>query len=384
MTPTLAADPPGTTGGLRRARRIERKRPRSLQPDVVRPSFGERPLRPLIAEFTLTCGLDWGPVTRRKHAADFDRFLAWIEAAGHPATTAALELPVLAAFVDHLRHRPRVSGVWRGTTGAVERALARGDGPTLSPNTVNPYVRPLRSLVAWLVDEQVLQADPFRRARRRAGRNMLLPSEDTPAKAATLDDLRALERGCAGYGPMDLRDRAIVAILITTAARNSSVRLLRVDDVDLERSLIRFRRAKGGKTLEVALHPDARAALVAHLASGRAALLGPGADPGYLFPALHGGGAPLGMNAVSLLLTRRYRAGGGTLPYFGSHRIRHGTATLLVNSGMGIAEVSALLGHSSVDITRRYARFTPETLGARAAEAFARAGLAGPRGGTSG
>ena len=50
-------------------------------------------------------------------------------------------------------------------------------------------------------------------------------------------------------------DRAIVSILVTTAARNSSVRLLRVDDIDFERAVIRFRRAKGGKTLDVALQP---------------------------------------------------------------------------------------------------------------------------------
>jgi integrase len=332
-------------------------------------------LGPLVAEFSTTCGLGWGPVTRRKHRDDFARFLAWLEATEQSATTAALELPVLAAYVEHLRHRPKVSGVWRGATGAVEVALARADGPILSANTVNAYVRPLRSLVMWLVDEGVLQADPFRRARRRAARDALLPVEETPTKGATLDDLRALQRGCAGDGAMDRRDRAIVAILVTTAARNSSVRLLRLEDVDLERDLIRFRRAKGGKTLEVTLHPDARSALLAYLVAGRTALLRSGADPGFLFPAQHGDGAPLGMNALSLMLTRRYRVGGGSLPYFGSHRIRHATATLLVNNGMPLDEVSRYLGHSSTDVTRRYARHTPETLGARAAEALARAGL---------
>jgi hypothetical protein len=48
------------------------------------------------------------------------------------------------------------------------------------------------------------------------------------------------------------------------------------------------------------------------------------------------------MNALSLMLIRRYRAGGGTLPYFGSHRIRHGTATMLVNNGMALDEVSPI------------------------------------------
>ena len=86
---------------------------------------------------------------------------------------------------------------------------------------------------------------------------------------------------------------------------------------------------------------------------------------------------PLGMNALSLMLTRRYHAGGGTLPYFGSHRIRHGTATLLANNGMPLEELSRYMGHASTQVTRRYAVQTPDALGERAAEALARAGLAG-------
>ena len=65
-------------------------------------------------------------------------------------------------------------------------------------NSVNAYVRPLRSLAIWLVDEGILSINPFRRSRRRAALNPLLPSEETPTKSATLDDLQALERGCAG------------------------------------------------------------------------------------------------------------------------------------------------------------------------------------------
>jgi integrase len=244
-------------------------------------------------------------------------------------------------------------------------------------------MRPLRSLAIWLVDEGLLAVNPFRRSRRRASLNPLLPSEETPTKSATLDDLRALERGCAGEEPLDLRDRAIVSILVTTAARNSSVRLLRLGDVDFERALIRFRRAKGGKTLELALHAETRTVLLAYLERGRAAFLPPSTadsdtigDPGWLFLS-HAGGErrPLTMNALSLMLTRRYHAGGGSLRCFGSHRIRHATATLLVNNGMPLEEVSRYLGHSSTVPTRRYAQQTPEALGERAASALARAGL---------
>ncbi len=102
-----------------------------------------------------------------------------------------------------------------------------------------------------------------------------------------------------------------------------------------------------------------------------------GGDAGILFPSLSGGGIrPLGMNGLSLMLTRHYHAGGGTLPYFGSHRIRHGTATLLSENGMPLEELSRYMGHSSTQVTRRYAIQTIDSLGRRAAEALDRAGLA--------
>jgi integrase/recombinase XerD len=329
--------------------------------------------------YTALYGAAWRPLTRSKHAADFRRFLDWLRVTDRPATSASLDLATLAAYVAELRVRPKVRG-WRGAPDARARSLARGASELLSLNSVNAYMRPLRALCLWLFEEGILAVNPFRRTHRRAGLHPLLPSEETPPKSATLEDLRALERGCAGEGPLELRDRAIVALLTTTAARNSAVRLLRIDEVDLARNVLCFRRGKGGKTLLVALHPAARAAVLAYLERGRAVLAG-GApeDPGVLFlSAEHREGAhPLTTNSLSLMLRRRYHAGGGTLPTFGAHRIRHATATLLVNHGMPLDEVSRYLGHSSTDVTRRYAQQTPDALGARAAEALARAGLVG-------
>jgi integrase/recombinase XerD len=343
-------------------------------------------LRPLIGTYVATFGSTWRPVTQRKHADDFTRFLDWLAATGRPSTTESLDFTTLVDYVTDLRTRPKVRGVWRGGPDALERSLRAGPAVTLSANSINAYMRPLRSLAIWLVDEGVLRVNPFRRSRRRAALNPLLPAEETPTKSATLEDLRALERGCAGERPIDLRDRAIVSILITTAARNSSVRLLSLGDLDPDRSLIRFRRAKGAKTLEVALHLDTATAVAAYLARGRPALLRngdaahPDADPGWPFLSTGAGEArPLTMNALSLMLTRRYHLGGGSLRTFGSHRIRHGTATLLVNNGMPLEEVSRYLGHSSTMPTRRYAVQTPDALGERAAFALERAALAGSR-----
>src|SRR5450759_5351057 len=127
------------------------------------------PLRPLIAEYTATFGGTWRPVTRRKHADDFARLIAWLEANGLAVTTASLDFMILVDYVGYLRVRPKVSGVWRGAPDALGRSLQQGPVQTLSANSVNAYVRPLRSLAIWLVDEGLLRLDPFRRSRRRNG-----------------------------------------------------------------------------------------------------------------------------------------------------------------------------------------------------------------------
>ena len=74
------------------------------------------------------------------------------------------------------------------------------------------------------------------------------------------------------YGQL-AKGRARVDWRRQPAARNSSVRLLRLGDVDFERAVIRFRRAKGGKTLELALQPRTAATLLTYLKRARADFL---------------------------------------------------------------------------------------------------------------
>jgi integrase len=72
---------------------------------------------------------------------------------------------------------------------------------------------------------------------------------------------------------LDLRDQAIVLVLRTTAAGNGGVRLLRVADLDLARGVLVLRSGNGATTLEVALHPETGAALIAYLKRARPLLL---------------------------------------------------------------------------------------------------------------
>jgi site-specific recombinase XerD len=54
------------------------------------------------------------------------------------------------------------------------------------------------------------------------------------------------------------------------------------------------------------------------------------------------------------------------LPDVRIHDLRHTYASLLINKGVSLYEVQTLLGHSSVQMTQRYAHLQPDLLHQRA------------------
>lgn len=178
----------------------------------------------------------------------------------------------------------------------------------------------------------------------------------TPTSACSTvifaDAFGALERGCSGSSPLDLRDQAIVAVLKTTAARSSSVRLLRVRDVDLRGDALALPWNASQRRHVVALLPEAREAIVKYLTLGywelcrsdaRAARSSEAVLDDYLFPAKasrhQSSGRPLGAAGLSAMLTRRHRAGDGSCTHFGSNLVRRGVIQLLAEGGMPLDDI---------------------------------------------
>src|SRR5437660_8788707 len=123
VEPPLRVDHDVHSAGSRRSRRVGRKGRRQAGGQSVEPPSGELtflrrptvrdplpafPLRPLIANYTATFGIAWSAVTRRKHADDFARFIAWLTTNGRAVTTAALDFLLLPDYVADLLSRPTV------------------------------------------------------------------------------------------------------------------------------------------------------------------------------------------------------------------------------------------------------------------------------------
>ena len=142
----------------------------------------ELPLADVIAEYTAIFEGDWKPKTQQKYAADFRRLLTWLDTEGVPATAAALDFATLLRYVGFLKASPVARGVWRCDPAAVARARLDATAHTLSLNTVNAYMRSIKSLCLWARDQGLLAINPFGRAYRRNKHHPLLPTEETPPK----------------------------------------------------------------------------------------------------------------------------------------------------------------------------------------------------------
>ena len=169
-----------------------------------------------------------------------------------------------------------------------------------------------------------------------------------------------------GRHPWCERDTALVATFAITGIRLGEALSLTIGSLDGppgERRLSVV--GKGDKARALPLYPALEAVLSAYLASR--AIRFPGHD--LARPAtplfVHHRGSPLTPRQVQYLIERLYvRAGirAQVPPGALVHALRHTFATTALEGGATVVEVQQLLGHSSLDTTKRYLEATANEL----------------------
>jgi len=150
--------------------------------------------------------------------------------------------------------------------------------------------------------------------------------------------------------PTGRRDRAIIELLYAAGLRVSELVGINLDDMQLDRRLIRV-RGKGRRERVVPFGRPAHAALLGYLpvrARWRTQKVG---DDDPLF--LNQRGGRLSDRSVRRILNA---AVGRTaqLHHLSPHSLRHAFATHLLESGMDLRAIQELLGHQSLGTTQVY------------------------------
>jgi integrase/recombinase XerD len=152
------------------------------------------------------------------------------------------------------------------------------------------------------------------------------------------------------------RNKAIIALLVTSGIRCESLCRLTHSDLDYTRRSIRIINAKGGKNDEILYSSVAFAAVQEYLASGYHPPEWSETDT--LFGFVDGSGiwTPYSRSQLSNIVESSIRSFVGR-PGFRSHAMRHTFASFLSNNGMSDGEVSVLLMHADgtgAKVTSKY------------------------------
>ncbi len=176
------------------------------------------------------------------------------------------------------------------------------------------------------------------------------PGEPLP-KGLDRDEVVRLLATTEGNRPADVRDRAIVMVLIAYGLRAGEVAGLRLDDLDWADEALRVHRPKPGRTHHYPLSRGVGQAILRYLRETR-----PPRPERALFLTLNAPLRPLSGSAVWHVVRSRLERLGIVGKRRGPHALRHGAAQHLLDHGLSMKEVGDYLGHRSVSATSVYAR----------------------------
>ena len=152
--------------------------------------------------------------------------------------------------------------------------------------------------------------------------------------------------------PKNLGHRAILATMYGAGLRVSEAANLKVRDLDGDRKVIWIRGGKGHKDRQVMLAAPLREVLAAYWRWKR--------PTDWLFP---GGkaGWPISQKTIFETCRKAARTAGIEKPVH-PHSLRHAFATHLLEDGVNLLVIQALLGHKNLKTTARYLHLADSTV----------------------
>jgi site-specific recombinase XerD len=261
--------------------------------------------------------------TRTAYGHAVRRFLAWCESSG--------------------------VGLTQVSPGLVGRYFDHHAG---SPATKKQHLAAIRGLFDTLVRRHVVVLNPAASVR---GERHAPQTGKTPEIG--VESVRELLSSLDLSHPVGLRDRAMLGVLIYTAARRGAVARLRLKDLrhDGTQWALHFTE-KNAKSKDIPIRHDLQEWILAYLASAE---LQPGED-GPLFLSASGKTARftdsgLVGNDIYRMVKRRLRDAG--LPrHLTTHSFRVTTITNLLEQDVPLEQVAYLAGHSDSRTTSLYDR----------------------------
>lgn len=271
------------------------------------------------------------PETRRWYRQRLSAFVAFMDQPGTPATLADFTLERGRDFVRSLMERQTTyeNHVYR-------RQKAQG----LSPHTIHSFVRAIRAFSAWLAEEAYL------------AENVLQPMRPPKLPKLIIQPLSEIElqlllKSVNEYSPEKERNHAMLLVFLDCGLRVSELVGLRAPDIDFAVGELKV-LGKGSKERTVPVGLTTRRAMLRYQDQFRPEPALPSEDHFFLT----GDGRPMTRNGVEHVIAALAKRSGVSRLH--PHLLRHTAAVSYIKNGGDAFSLQRILGHESLDVTRRY------------------------------
>ena len=212
----------------------------------------------------------------------------------------------------------------------------------LSGHTINCYLRSLRIFFSWLICEEIIETNPFERVKiPRPPRKVIPTFSDTQIQEL----LKVMNTKTLG----GFRNFTIILTLLDTAMRVSELCNLKLNNVWLEEGVIKV-LGKGNKERLIPIGKQVQRCLWRYINRCRPEPVG--INCGFLF--LTGDGRPLNKDRVEKIMSYYGEKAGIKGVRCSPHTLRHTAAVRFLRNGGDVFSLQRILGHASLEMTRRY------------------------------
>ena len=277
--------------------------------------------------------------TIRAYLNDLDQFCAFI----------ALGPRAFALEKDDERPLASLALLKKATKHTVRGFLAHVQTHGGSPRTAARKLASLRAAYKYFIRVGLLEEDPAGAVKSPKLARELPDVLSIPEVTQLLEAPDTAE-------PLGIRDRALLEVLYSSGIRAAEMAGLKLDDIDLQRGLIRV-LGKRRKERIAQLGSYATKAVEAYLR-----VRGELGAPAHTTVFVNARGGPLTTRSAQRVVERYVRQVIPSRKEVSPHTLRHTFATHMLNAGADLRVVQELLGHESLSSTQIYTHVSIDRL----------------------
>jgi site-specific recombinase XerD len=180
---------------------------------------------------------------------------------------------------------------------------------------------------------------------------LLYALEHVPRAPSVEEVGRLLEDTASSDDPVNIRDHAILSLLIYYGLRRGEVERLTLDDLDWVAETIHITRPKQRRAQCYPMSLPVGEAILRYLR-----LVRPRCSHRALFLTIQAPFRPLSAPSITTMVRMRLTKQRVQLNRRGAHCLRHACASQLLGAGFTLKQIADHLGHRSMDTTRIYTK----------------------------